>query len=236
LGGILSNDVTLRLAEAKGSAIRWAVGSPDGTRSATWRFWGNRKGDFYLAVRSLGNVLKTSLHRDGRCHTGLTNEHANYPRISDNLKGTRHWDRWALRDEPLIRAIQIVVPGSELRSFDSEEADQMVWLPLPIAGSQSVVTVYVAKRSNTQLPWNAPAGAVEPLALLATPLRSAWLIHTQHLMDDPTLSMVENYRLRIHESDFSEGVPHEVGMRAFLWGAHENSDRFFVELAFDDRR
>jgi len=181
--------------------------------------------------------VKTSLHRDGRCHTGLTNEHADHPSVSDNLKGSRHWDRWSLRDEPRVRAIQIVVPESELRLIDSEEADQMVWLPPPLADSLSVVTVYVEKRDNIHLPWNIPSsGAGEPFAILATPLRSAWLVHAQQPIDQSTLSIVENYRARMYESVFAHGVTHEVGMRGFLWGALENSNRFFIEVSIDIRR
>jgi hypothetical protein len=41
-------------AERAQRGLRWAVGAPDAPRSATWRLWGNKKGDIYLAVRSKG--------------------------------------------------------------------------------------------------------------------------------------------------------------------------------------
>ena len=37
-------------------AIRFALGSVGGARSSTWRVWGNKKGDFYLATRTLGGI------------------------------------------------------------------------------------------------------------------------------------------------------------------------------------
>ena len=56
--------------------IRWAIGAPDGPRSSAWRLWGNKKGDIYVAVRSLGGIIKASFHRDGRCQVGFTDSYA----------------------------------------------------------------------------------------------------------------------------------------------------------------
>ena len=43
----------------KSDGVRWAVGEQNGRRSSTYRFWGNKKGDFYLAARSIGGSLKS---------------------------------------------------------------------------------------------------------------------------------------------------------------------------------
>lgn len=76
----------MRLTESKETVLRWAVGSPNGLSGTAWRFWGNKKGDFYLSGRSLGHIMKTSFHRDGRCQTGLTQMHFGSVPVSDNLK------------------------------------------------------------------------------------------------------------------------------------------------------
>lgn len=78
-------------------------GSPTGPRSSTWRFWGNKKGDFYVSVRPLGGIVKTSFHRDGRCHTGLTGTYAE----SIGRAAERHWDRWDLPADAATRALEI---------------------------------------------------------------------------------------------------------------------------------
>jgi hypothetical protein len=57
--------------EAGLKVVRWAVGAPGEPRSSAWRLWGNKKGDIYAAVRSLGGITKASFHRDGRCQVGF---------------------------------------------------------------------------------------------------------------------------------------------------------------------
>jgi hypothetical protein len=77
------------------AGIRWAVGSPDGRRSSTWRLWGDKKGDVYLSMRSQGGRLKASFHRDRHCSVGFTKE---YESIAKERFGadSRHWERWRL--------------------------------------------------------------------------------------------------------------------------------------------
>lgn len=227
-------DTTLVVNAATGGAIRWAVGSRHGPRSGTWRVWNNKKGDLYLAVRSLGGIVKTSFHRDGRCQTGLTQEHSGYSRVSSALQGSRHWDRWELRSGEQTRAMQIAIPASELRTFESEEAGQMVWLPPPPIGHLTTVTLFIAQRQNSRLPWNAPTGPIQPLGLLTAGPRVAWVVHTQHPLTGSAFDMIEEYRGRIVESDFGKNVPKTRGRRAVLWGHQTDGDRFFVELAWDE--
>lgn len=117
--------------------IRWAIGSSTGKRGSTWRFWGNKKGDFYLSVRTLGGILKTSFHRDRRCHTGFTSTYAN----ENKLEGSWHIDRWEIPDEPFVKALQVVTPVGELEEYKSAEATPMKWLPIPPTGFVSVVTI-----------------------------------------------------------------------------------------------
>jgi len=75
--------------------IRWAIGSADGPRSSLWRMWGNKKGDIYVAVRSLGAITKASFHRDGSCQVGFTEPYAATASRRFGVT-SRHWDRWQL--------------------------------------------------------------------------------------------------------------------------------------------
>ena len=65
-------DTVIECEDAQDRAIRWAVGSIDGSRGATWRLWGDKKGDVYVAARSITGLVKASFHRDRKCHLGFT--------------------------------------------------------------------------------------------------------------------------------------------------------------------
>src|SRR5688572_6774902 len=108
-----------------GDGIRWAVGSSDGFRSSTWRFWGNKKGDCYMSVRVLGGTFKMSFHGDRRCHSAFTTEYVQ--RVS--LARSRFMDQWTLPDEMIVKGLQVLTPVSELRVFEEDNEKLMKWLP-----------------------------------------------------------------------------------------------------------
>jgi hypothetical protein len=178
-------ELTIEAEPAKRRGLRWAVGSPTGPRSATWRLWGNKKGDVYLAVRCLGGIVKTSLHRDGRCHTGFTAPYEPTARVRFPALSSRHWDRWELPAEPVARAIQIVVPEAELVPFDGSEMEQTKWIPAPPVGSISVVTIFVAERGAVPK-WPAEEHGAYPIGFVSSPLRTAWAVYTVNAIDAST--------------------------------------------------
>jgi hypothetical protein len=90
---------------------------------------GNKKGDIFLAARRLGGTLKTSFHRDGCCHSGLTNVYVYRIRGEGKAAVRKYFDRWELASELLVQAFQILVPTGELRLFRPSDADQMKWIP-----------------------------------------------------------------------------------------------------------
>src|SRR5262245_31477213 len=124
--------------------IRWAIGSSDGPRSTTWVLWENKKGDIYVATRSLGGTIKASFHRDGKCHFGFTSE---YEATASRRFGVskRLFEKWQLPDDPVVRVLQILVPHSELRAFaDRHPTDDVTWLPMPSEGSMGVVSIFIS--------------------------------------------------------------------------------------------
>lgn len=104
----------------QGKDVRFAVGHPDGARSATWKVWTARKtADVYIACRPLGGYLKVSLHESGKWRTAFLDEYARteeYFLPGDRDRAFQKWDR----PEPLApgirHAFKIIVPTSELRS------------------------------------------------------------------------------------------------------------------------
>jgi hypothetical protein len=132
------------------NVLRWAIGSPDGPRSSAWRLWGEKKGDLYVAVRSLGAATKASFHRDGKCQVGFTNEYAVTASRRFAVE-SRHWQRWRLPADQVVRVLQVLVPHSELRSFTDRDHRNVTWLPTPPEGSVAVVSIFLTAQ-GFQLP------------------------------------------------------------------------------------
>src|SRR5205809_9757 len=123
--------------------IRWAIGSADAPRSSLWGLWGNKKGDFYASVRSLGGTTKAGFHHDGKCHVGFTQ---NYFAIAAQRFGVRrrHWEEWHLPADRVVRILQIAVPWTELRRFSDRKPPRATWLPPPPDGSVAVVSIFLS--------------------------------------------------------------------------------------------
>jgi hypothetical protein len=219
----------LEIEELKPSdGIRWAIGSPTKPRGSTWRFWANRKGDFYVSVRSLGGTLKTSLHKDRRCHTAFTKEfeHKLFPGKS------RFLDKWELADEPWVAAVQIVTPFEELECFESPDVTPMKWIPAPPNGHVTVVTLFVLspdyKLENGE-PWPGAHGGAQPVGFATTKLRTAFIVHAHNALDEPTNAEIEKYRAKAEP--LAKGAPVRPGNRMILFGGDGPGTRFFIELA-----
>jgi len=225
------HDTVLECEQAKRGALRWAVGLQDSLRSSTWRLWGNKKGDIYISTRSLGGILKASFHRDGNCHVGFTSQYVETARKRFSNVQSRHWDRWTIPDDPIVRVVQIAVPASELREFSSEEAPQMKWIPVPPSGSVSVVSVFIAQ-PGVEMKWPGSAHGAKPLGVILTARRTTWVVYAQNPIDEDTRDWIERYREKVASLPGVADAPREPSVRTILWGFREKHDRFFIELAW----
>jgi hypothetical protein len=227
----LATDQLVERELGKSDAIRWAVGSYTGLRSSTWRFWGNKKGDFYLSVRILGGSLKTSLHRDRNCQTGFTKDYAR----EAGLKRSRHLDRWQLADAPLVIAVQVVIPVGELDRFEAKEAEPMVWVPIPPVEFVSVVTVYILRpdySSENNDQWPGQSHGTQPLGVIRTPLRAAFVAWSQQPLTENVREFIERHRTQISSSAKALKVLAAPSIRSAIFGQQGDEPRFLMELAF----
>lgn len=210
--------------------IRWAVGQPDGQRSSTWRLWGDKKGDAYLAMRSLGGQVKVSIHRDRRCSVGFTKE---FEQTATERFGaaSRHWDRWVLPDEPVVRAVQVVVPDSELAHFSPKDKMPMAWVRPPSVGRAVVFSVFVAEPPNA-FNWESPEKSGQLLRTMITKTRFTWVVHGEQELDAKTRALIEDGRTKAkHMTDAQLSNERSSGLRIVLWGQSATpSDLFFIEL------
>ena len=122
--------------------VLWfAVGSPTGPRSRTWRLWvPKHKSDVYISGRSLGNSVKVSLHEPGPSRFALTNEwvrrtgfHA--PEGRDRRLGVE-WERpRPCPPRQVARPFSIIVPFDEVLDRGRPETGQVVWVIPPPEGT-----------------------------------------------------------------------------------------------------
>ncbi|MDH4079078.1 MAG: hypothetical protein OEU68_04620 [Nitrospira sp.] len=206
--------------------VRWAVGTKDGRRSSTWRMWGDKKGDCYLSMRSIGATLKVSLHRDRRCSVGFTKE------FESKKFGfsSRHWHRWVLPGSPVVKGFQILVPDSDLAEFASEEKEPMAWIPAPGEGRAVVVTVFIAE-PPTEFSWVNPEKNGNLLGTMVCRTRATWAVHKNQKLDVNTVKMIEENRAKVQKRGAAllKDIP-PIGLRTTLFGHHSDTDVFFIEL------
>lgn len=123
------------------AVFRFAVGSAEGPRSASFRVWVTARGDVYASARRLGATIKVSLHASGRWQWSFTEEF-----YDDKARGwirrpSRHvftWQRPAEIAPGVTLALRLVVPDSELTAFSFRE-EGILWLPRP--GDSRVVEI-----------------------------------------------------------------------------------------------
>jgi hypothetical protein len=222
----------LQFQDASRNGVRWIVGSAGGARSNTWRLWGNKKGDLYLAVRSLGGIVKASFHRDRRCQVGFTTEYQETARTRFGAT-QRHWDTWSLPSEPWVRVAQIVIPGSDLASFSGSESPETTWLPPPASESASLVSIFVAEPPAIES-WPDLFEGVTPLALFTYATRTAWAVSTTISLDTETVRRMNDGRERANQLPGAADAPRIPSTRAVLWGSSSGAphDLYFYELAW----
>jgi hypothetical protein len=120
------------------STLRFAVGTPDGPRSSTWRVWVGHDGSVFVSTRTPGGHLKVSLHASGRWRI-VFNELDAAPRIGA-LAGDRAFDKFTrgLEIRPGVRhGVMIVIPwlAAGLPPARPPDEERICWLA-PLAEGQ----------------------------------------------------------------------------------------------------
>lgn len=213
------------------NVFRWAIGSSDGPRSSAWRFWGNTKGDIYVAVRSHGGIIKASFHRDGKCQVGFTQDYA-ATATQRFAVSSRHWEKWLLPAVQVVRVLQVMVPHSELRSFVDRKPHNVTWLPTPPEGSVAVSSIFLTTQANA-LPMPLPGCADVAIVVgkVPTSTRTAWLVYDHTPIDAALAALINDERAQMHSIPGAENW--QLGTRAVLWEHRVDHDRHALELACD---
>ena len=209
--------------------LRLAIGSPDQRQSGIWRIWSNPKGDIYVANRCLGGIYKASFHKDRKCQFGFTCEYAE--KAEERFgRAERHLEKWMLPDVPIVRAVQILIPESELRESPIEENKKITWLPPPPRESVGTISLFItAKNVKLELPGNSPKALI--VGSMNTEIRTAWITYAFTTIDSELSRIIEYEKHRLNSVAKNMQIP--PGTRASLWDSKESHDRHVLELACD---
>jgi len=208
---------------------RLAIGASTIRRSGVWRFWSNPKGDIYVANRCLGGIYKASFHKDGKCQFGFTSEYSD--KATERFGSReRHLEKWSLPETVIVRAIQILVPESELRMSPIDENKRITWLKSPPPNSVGTISLFITgKGFQLDPPSNVPGARI--VGRLDTTMRSAWLAYAFTYPDDQLAKLIEFEKARLSSALAIITVP--PGTRASLWDSRNDHDRHVLELACD---
>jgi len=209
--------------------FRLAIGSPSKRQSGIWRIWSNWKGDIYVANRCLGGIYKASFHKDRKCQFGFTEEYANkaYERFGRN---ERHIEKWMLPEAAIVRAVQILIPESELRDSLKTEDKEITWLETPPSGSIGTISLFITDKDfELNISSNVPGAKI--IGRLNTKIRWAWITYAFTTPDDKLATVIEFGRRRLISIIANTSYP--PGTRASLWDSKNSYDRHVLELACD---
>ncbi len=232
----------------KARGVRFAVGMPDGPRSAVWRVWMNeRRDDVYIAARGLASELKVSLHPD-YWYYGFTDHHVKKgsPFLAPGEDRKRSvWERPPEFAPGWTRAFVILVPGSEVVAAPGRyEGSEAVWLPRAPDGEVTNFTVLLSKSGAARGQRGFPtAEGYENNSELITRLdlttgEKLWVIAHNAPLDDLTAKLVENVREWLRGPD---GDPVRAAMkddpnyhaRMLAFGDQTDGARSFLDVSAD---
>jgi hypothetical protein len=193
------------------------------------------KRDVYVAARSLAGHLKASLHESGSWSVSHIDTDRNREEI--DKRGNRHLDVWTRPPEfgpGWTRALRILVPGTDLRTWEQKQHPKTIYADPPAKGHWIWIDVLLGNSERpSRLTWESgmligtidlgEGHSVHVLAQQARPTpvlaqsvagwRSQWL---RQVVRDP-----EKLRLALTHP----------GARMLLGAQDDNQTRIWVDLA-----
>ncbi|MDY0088496.1 MAG: hypothetical protein RBS78_08120 [Coriobacteriia bacterium] len=218
--------------------LRFSVGAADGNRAASWRVWspsGRGKSDVYLACRSLGGALKTSLHESGSWHVGFIRDYveANLdeadPKYADPY--LQRWPRPAEIAPGVTLAYRILVMSSAVTGSGSNVGNTpMSWIPAPPAGMAVEITVLLTTAEATGRSW--PGRDSMGTELVGSYLldngETVWVVH--RAIDAPAIDLPATGRTAFFNGKCADDL-NGPDVRALVFGDAADGSRGFVDCA-----
>jgi hypothetical protein len=236
--------------------VRFAVGDPEGARSAVWRLWTSRtRSDVYVSAWALTSVLKVSLHESGRWRHAFTAEYTSrgtpFVRPGQDRAGDR-WDRPPEFAPGVTRAFEIMVPSAEVtkppylewdRDFRPEYADkEIIWLPPAPEGYATHFTVLFTSAEVTAatLPGWPGRDSMRTRLIAGAHLpnfQTIWLVAFEQEISESTQQHLEQHKRLLAEAQhrMEEVDPSEIPeLRGYLYGHHDDGTRWYIDMSMAD--
>jgi len=109
--------------------LRFAVKSSSGDSSCIWRFWVTKKGDVYLAMRSLANVFKLSFHVSGDCRQAIVKEREKF--INADSRLMFRWNRLKTplkNNNSISKVAALAFPTDYLSKLSHNLTEDVFWI------------------------------------------------------------------------------------------------------------
>jgi hypothetical protein len=142
----------------------------------------------------------------------------------------RHWNNWALSSENDGRAIQILIPSSELRNFTEEQPKQRTWIPPAPENSMVVISIFIS-RNGAEEPWPAYKEGALLVGEINTPNRKAWVVYKNQQVPEDFERYILIGRVVVEELPGAEAILSTEDPRGCICGNNSSGDNFMLKVA-----
>ena len=226
---------------SKEEVVRFAVGGPDEPRSCVWRVWkGKGKSDVYIAIRTLGGVLKVSLHESGVWRFALTKEFWEMRGENDADRLIEKWERPQPLHEEVTSAFDIIVPSAELAlprhplpESAKKHTKNVTWVrPAPEGYATHFIVMYTEPGEpvpETEVAILANFSLPDGRTVIVTVFEFAMTAEEQRQIEVSRGAIAEAMR----QADSEAQAVYQAALepRGYLYGHNTFGTRFFIDIA-----
>jgi len=217
------------------AVFRFAVGSEEGPRSASFRVWATPKCDVYASARRLGGTVKVSLHSTGPWQYSFTEQFYDAKARGWIRRPSRHIFRWQRPAEiapGVTLALRVIVPDSELTPFGFRE-EGILWLPRPGDGCVVEVNLFLLRPATRITGW--PGRRSMGTELLGSAVMSdggtMWLVWACRPLPQGLMDKIALLRERLsREEPVRRGALDSPGIRAVVFGDEPDGSKVLVDV------
>jgi len=216
--------------------VRFAIGSPHGLASNSWRVWVKRE-QVYIACRDNFKEAKVSLHSEGKWRMGFTEEAIRRKPSLLPEGQNRAWDLW---DEPppslpnTIIAFRLPFLTSELAVPPQRRAPadwkNVIYVEAAPPGKMTTVTLFITRGDPELKHETEPSVRIASLEI-GDGRRAQLVAHGEPEGDLPAL--VARSVAEIRKGVLSRGLTIPPEAFAYMLGKHTDGVRYLVGTRVD---
>jgi hypothetical protein len=219
-------------------SLRFGIHDSAGRRAATWKLWteaGGGRSEVYLACRSLGGILKASLHESGEWHIAYSQR-----AFEEYVKGAipafkdRYLEKWPRPPEispGITLAFRIVTPWSAVtNAIEGSNVKGVIWLPKAPETKATEIDILMSKPTSPVSGW--PGKRSMGTSLIGSiPLENGetvWAVYWVVAM--PDLASLGKGTGRLYKGRSKKDLEEE-GLRALVFGTEPDGSRVMYDCA-----